>query len=618
MDGLSPTSCRYIVHYKEAVRERQRMRLFMTYWELEETNWLRTLLMSLYAETNVEFHRAEQDAQALLTALVTKQSLTRVADDAQYLDAVRQRNKTSLQETDAQLNLLKDRSMQRLPVKLSAEDSDSLSNCIGDSPSATDEYTSQLLAGDSEIYPSNHDSSGNAYTDSVLLQPWLSHPGYYGNQHDGQAQASGSNSHQTHLLPPANISIDRDVNFYDPSTNPYAAVAVMPMPWHIPSYPQVQFPPHFLDYDQQPANHQLYRNMNPPESHRGSSALQVLEVSQRNNESPSFGFLGYPPEICDDVAEVDPTPTAHSHIVSVQPCYPSSNMSSFLPEFKHPMLSIDSDVLLPPDAEDESSREPGVDAILPSDCGVKRSARPDLLFDDTNKTHQWIVNSAKREITKYALNIATVTEEGERVTLAENKLEEAAKRIMGEKHGITWSSHNSGSLYMTLSGPCKDIMQICRKHMSSLVVDGFDLRLSIWSEASESAHQKIIIADLLDNRIFPPKFLMELGTDNEWHFLENKVVRNVILNTVHELKLCWYLEELDSIACTAAVAVFGTLDKMGNNRVSADLESSSTIFKEMFTKLINYIKVTINNSPRLQRQWEMYKQCIKARLAQYL
>ncbi|KAG0691866.1 hypothetical protein DFH29DRAFT_883536 [Suillus ampliporus] len=61
MDGLSPTSCRYVVHYKEAVRERQRMRLFTTYWELEETNRLRTLLTSLYAEADLEFRRSEQE-----------------------------------------------------------------------------------------------------------------------------------------------------------------------------------------------------------------------------------------------------------------------------------------------------------------------------------------------------------------------------------------------------------------------------------------------------------------------------------------------------------------------------------------------------------------------------
>ncbi|KAG2107620.1 uncharacterized protein F5147DRAFT_774067 [Suillus discolor] len=139
MDGLSPTSCRYVVRYKEAVHERQRMRLFMTYWELEETNRLRTLLTSLYAETNAEFQRAEQDAQALLKTLVTKQSLTCVVDDAQYLDATRQSNKTSLRETDAQLDLMRDHIMQRLLVKSFAEDSDSPSHCIGDSPSAADD-----------------------------------------------------------------------------------------------------------------------------------------------------------------------------------------------------------------------------------------------------------------------------------------------------------------------------------------------------------------------------------------------------------------------------------------------------------------------------------------------
>jgi hypothetical protein len=109
MDGLSPASCRFIVHYKEAVRERQRMRLFTTYWELEETNRLRTLLMSLYAEEDLEFRKSEQETQGLLKALITKQSLSRTAGDVDFLAAARQRNKTSLRETDARLDLLKDR-----------------------------------------------------------------------------------------------------------------------------------------------------------------------------------------------------------------------------------------------------------------------------------------------------------------------------------------------------------------------------------------------------------------------------------------------------------------------------------------------------------------------------
>ncbi|KAG2133498.1 hypothetical protein BD769DRAFT_1665765 [Suillus cothurnatus] len=109
MDGLSPASCRFIVHYKEAVRECQRMCLFTTYWELEETNRLRTLLMSLYAEEDLEFRKSEQETQGLLKALITKQSLSRTAGDVDFLTAARQRNKTSLRETDAWLDLLKDR-----------------------------------------------------------------------------------------------------------------------------------------------------------------------------------------------------------------------------------------------------------------------------------------------------------------------------------------------------------------------------------------------------------------------------------------------------------------------------------------------------------------------------
>ncbi|KAG1844148.1 hypothetical protein F4604DRAFT_1689230 [Suillus subluteus] len=135
MDGLSPTSCRYVVHYKEAVRERQRMRLFTTYWELEETNRLCALLTSLYAEADLEFHRAELESQVLLQALVTKQSLSRSAADVEYLTATRQCNKTSLRETDAQLDLLKDHLQQRQ----STHKLDDTSNCAADSQIIADD-----------------------------------------------------------------------------------------------------------------------------------------------------------------------------------------------------------------------------------------------------------------------------------------------------------------------------------------------------------------------------------------------------------------------------------------------------------------------------------------------
>ncbi|KIK47175.1 hypothetical protein CY34DRAFT_9198 [Suillus luteus UH-Slu-Lm8-n1] len=133
LDGLSPASCRFIVHYKEAVRERQRMRLFTTYWELEETNRLHTLLMSLYAEENSEFRRAEQETEELLKALITKQSPSRVAADVDFLTAVRQQNKTSLRETDARLDLLKDRVTQ-IGMHPFRSSTDGLNNTCRSSP----------------------------------------------------------------------------------------------------------------------------------------------------------------------------------------------------------------------------------------------------------------------------------------------------------------------------------------------------------------------------------------------------------------------------------------------------------------------------------------------------
>jgi hypothetical protein len=133
MDGLSPASCRYVVHYKEAVRERQRMRLFTTYWELEETNRLRTLLDSLYAEADLEFRKADREAQFFLKALVSKQSLSRVTSDLDFLTTVRQSNKASLRESDAQLDLIKDHFTQRQSIR----DSDNTSNLVAGSPAIT-------------------------------------------------------------------------------------------------------------------------------------------------------------------------------------------------------------------------------------------------------------------------------------------------------------------------------------------------------------------------------------------------------------------------------------------------------------------------------------------------
>ncbi|KAG2125277.1 hypothetical protein BD769DRAFT_1388548 [Suillus cothurnatus] len=446
----------------------------------------------------------------------------------------------------------------------------------------------------------------------TLANRWLPlvlQPGYYGHQHDGQAQASGSGLYQTHLLPPTNNPIYRDDNSYDPSTNPYAAMAVMLMtlPWHIPSYPQVQVPLHLLGYDQPPADYQFYENINhsslPTSLQMPSFGMPPSPTHPPNHEKLMFDVLHPPfntvnnpfeleapafihplddqvPETHDDSMNIGPM---RSHIVSVQPCYPLPGLSAFLPEFTQ--LIIETSLFESPSWVQKTLKTTQHFAIIEGRATSKEGRG----------------RSAKRAIMKHTLNVTALTEEGDRVMLATKKLKEAAQKRMGEKQGAEWVSHNSGMLYMVLSEPCKSIMQTCRKHADNLVVDGFGLHLSIWSDASESAHQETLITHLLDDQTFPPKFVMRLDKDNERYFLENEVMLNVMLNTIRELALSQYVEELDSLACIAAVAVRCALEKV-KYRISADVEFSgaTSTFKGLYNKLMDYIEGMIKKCPRLQ------------------
>ncbi|KAG1845198.1 hypothetical protein F4604DRAFT_1688816 [Suillus subluteus] len=594
MDGLSPTSCRYVVHYKEAVRERQRMRLFTTYWELEETNRLRALLTSLYAEADLEFRRAELESQVLLQALVMKQSLSRSAADVEYLTATHQCNKTSLQETDAQLDLLKDHLQQRqLTRKL-----DDTSNCAADSQIITDDYEfqpsgdtklrvlvriasrvtfagiGQLLVG--KIYPNHgNDLPENASIDptvTLLRQPFLSQHAQ-GRQYAAAVQphASGSAPQLSHLLPPANVPIYRDLHdadsqhHYDPSTNLYLqgmSAMPTPSPWHIPSYPQVHIPPPLYQHNQLlPVNRQFYENFSssfagnlelgddmpplppfPPLPLNHGLALNIPYPSSDpmhdpvNLEAPLFMC---PLDMNNPVSQMPDNIMNTSNVVSVTPHYPLTYLSAFIPEFTQPVLSKDGDALLPPGVDNEPIRESFKDIAIPEEGstflfyggpndrrgrkgkrGARYMARSHLIYDEKNRVHKHIVRFAKKEITKHALNVSSLSDEADRTALVESKLEQAAKKYM-QAQGAEWVSHNSGTL----------------KHACNLIMDGFDLCLSIWSNASEGQHQEAIIARLLNDQVFPPRFVMGLGADGKWYFLENPVILNIMLDTIQELKL---------------------------------------------------------------------------------
>jgi arginyl-tRNA synthetase len=122
MEALGPHMFRLVVHYKEAVRERKRMRLFTTYWEAEENNRRGTLLHCLYQDAENQFTQAEHESQALLVKVLEKHSPAAVASDAKFIASLRDSNKKSLKRTDVQLDLFKDHVQKSQLFRSSTDD----------------------------------------------------------------------------------------------------------------------------------------------------------------------------------------------------------------------------------------------------------------------------------------------------------------------------------------------------------------------------------------------------------------------------------------------------------------------------------------------------------------
>lgn len=270
----------------------------------------------------------------------------------------------------------------------------------------TDDAQPPPLVGEIPLDRDDHDdNSKNTGINPLLLsQPRTLHS----RRHGGQPHASGSTTHQSRHIPPANILIPRDdasyfQDQYDATTNPYLGMQVMPMPppWQIPSHPQVQIPPQLLGHGQLPLpvnRDQFQRDFGynsssvlavqmpghsyamPPlsESPNYSSSSVGVQMHSHGHAMPplsplppshgGFAFdVSYPPSdvIRDNTTNMGPTPIvpsqAHIHFAPPQPY-----LAEFIPGFAHPVLSQDGDALLPQDVEDEYLRQhienaPGVE-----------------------------------------------------------------------------------------------------------------------------------------------------------------------------------------------------------------------------------------------------------------
>ncbi|KAG2109361.1 uncharacterized protein F5147DRAFT_798592 [Suillus discolor] len=87
IEQLSPDSFHYAVHYKEAVCERKRMRLFTVAWELEETKRLHAFLEATMVNSEMEFAAAVDESRWLLDMIVDRQKLRSIKADVRQVTA---------------------------------------------------------------------------------------------------------------------------------------------------------------------------------------------------------------------------------------------------------------------------------------------------------------------------------------------------------------------------------------------------------------------------------------------------------------------------------------------------------------------------------------------------
>ncbi|KAG2062919.1 hypothetical protein BDR04DRAFT_1164464 [Suillus decipiens] len=101
MEVLSPKAKRFVVRYKEAVRERKRMRFFATLWKREEIKRLDSLYDTICEDLECDLTTAEEECRFLSNTLSDRPNV-------QHLNALREDDKKSLRRADAELIMLRE------------------------------------------------------------------------------------------------------------------------------------------------------------------------------------------------------------------------------------------------------------------------------------------------------------------------------------------------------------------------------------------------------------------------------------------------------------------------------------------------------------------------------
>ncbi|KAG1846283.1 hypothetical protein F4604DRAFT_1688427 [Suillus subluteus] len=303
--------------------------------------------------------------------------------------------------------------------------------------------------------------------------------------------------------------------------------------------------------------------------------------------------------------------TVNPHADSYHPMYnPSAipgpyqgfgSLNLSYPLFPPPVVSVDRMTTLAPDSEDipPLGEPPHIDEPLPlgdsfsirepsspprqSGSHIRQPpekkldikfwsylyARPKMrgLTTTQSQIHRKIFGDTRMRLIQSALSTCPFLTEQERKTAAHEVLISAAN-VYDEEYRNEWGTENITTFYkMFAVQPSAEIMSTCKKITHSVAQFGYCLRPPIWSDELEPQHQIDKVKELIDDPLFPLRFIFGNDSSNrpadnlEVFAFENPVVSYVAMNTI--LILGWVpyvtMTGLDSLFCTAAAAVHGAI-----------------------------------------------------------
>ncbi|KAG2095083.1 uncharacterized protein F5147DRAFT_778774 [Suillus discolor] len=338
---------------------------------------------------------------------------------------------------------------------------------------------------------------------------------------------------------------------------------------------------------------------------------------------PSQSVVSHPPSASlDSIPFTVPSQSVVSHHLTapldLQPfTVPSQSVISQPPSapFDSQLLTVPSQSIIshPPSAplNSQSFTVPSQPVAAPA---VPYPDISELSYNPANSAHKKIVSSATKAIKSHLINAQPLSTHLERRHWVETRLEESAtKQYRHPEFGRNWSLGNSAMLYMALSDPCKSLMQTTKRIACSKVIL-YGLRPGIRSMANERQFRANRIEGLLSKGTFPPRFTFSEDEFSKLHFLEDEVVLHVLLDTVAELELRRYVDNLDSLFCLAATTVSCALNELKNDQF-AHIEFTAEGHQEFYNNLLNYLR-RMSSDPVFLARWQKYKRLTLARLAQ--